>query len=74
MLAGGFPTYGIHSPILTLRLETFYRRGRLSGKIITSYHCRYSGLQWDSAVLAPRFLSCYPPLWFWGWRGDGDED
>ncbi len=20
-------------------------------------------LDWDSAVLAPRFLSCYPPLW-----------
>ena len=31
-------------------------------------------LDWDSAVLAPCFLSCYPPLWLWGWRDDEDED
>jgi len=31
-------------------------------------------LDWDGAVLAPCFLSCYPPLWIWDWRDDEDED
>jgi len=31
-------------------------------------------LDWDSAMLAPCFLSCYPPVWLWGWRDDEDED
>ena len=28
-------------------------------------------LDWDSAVFAPRFVGCAPPMWLWAW---GDED
>lgn len=31
-------------------------------------------LDWDSAVLAPKFMSCTPPLWLWAWKEDEDED
>ena len=31
-------------------------------------------LDWDSAVLAPRFMSCAPPMWIWAWKDDEDED
>lgn len=31
-------------------------------------------LDWDSAVLAPRFMSCSPPLWVWAWQDDEEED
>jgi aminoglycoside phosphotransferase (APT) family kinase protein len=31
-------------------------------------------LDWDSAILAPMFMSCAPPLWIWGWQDDEDED
>jgi len=31
-------------------------------------------LDWDSAVLAPMFMSCAPPLWLWAWLDDEDED
>ncbi|KAI0186312.1 hypothetical protein EV127DRAFT_439024 [Xylaria flabelliformis] len=31
-------------------------------------------LDWDSAILAPMFMSCKPPLWLWGWKEDEDED
>lgn len=31
-------------------------------------------LDWDSAVLAPSFMSCAPPLWIWAWKDDEDED
>lgn len=31
-------------------------------------------LDWDSAVLAPAFMSCAPPMWIWGWQEDEDED
>ena len=31
-------------------------------------------LDWDSAVLAPSFMSCAPPLWIWVWLDDEDED
>lgn len=31
-------------------------------------------LDWDSAVLAPRFMSCTPPMWIWAWQDDEDED
>ncbi|KAI1739130.1 hypothetical protein F4680DRAFT_449234 [Xylaria scruposa] len=31
-------------------------------------------LDWDSAILAPMFMSCKPPLWLWGWKDDEDED
>jgi hypothetical protein len=47
------------------RLETLAQHTR---PIITAI------LDWDGAVLAPCFLSCYPPVWLWGWRDDEDED
>lgn len=31
-------------------------------------------LDWDSAVLAPAFMSCTPPMWIWSWKEDEDED
>ncbi|KAJ0124448.1 hypothetical protein J7T55_005786 [Diaporthe amygdali] len=31
-------------------------------------------LDWDSAVLAPAFMSCAPPMWIWNWQEDEDED
>ncbi|PSN73635.1 hypothetical protein BS50DRAFT_467362, partial [Corynespora cassiicola Philippines] len=31
-------------------------------------------LDWDSAVLAPSFMSCKPPQWIWDWQDDEDED
>ncbi|KAF3009714.1 hypothetical protein E8E13_008944 [Curvularia kusanoi] len=30
-------------------------------------------LDWDSAVLAPSFMSCAPPFWIWAWD-DEEED
>lgn len=31
-------------------------------------------LDWDSAVLAPSFMSCAPPLWIWAWLDDEEGD
>ncbi|KAI8956836.1 kinase-like domain-containing protein [Daldinia sp. FL1419] len=31
-------------------------------------------LDWDSAVFAPQFMCCAPPLWLWAWNDDDDED
>ncbi|KAI7779327.1 hypothetical protein LA080_000998 [Diaporthe eres] len=31
-------------------------------------------LDWDSAVLAPAFMSCAPPSWIWAWQEDEHED
>ncbi|KAL8793227.1 MAG: hypothetical protein Q9195_004163 [Heterodermia aff. obscurata] len=31
-------------------------------------------LDWDSAVFAPRILSCTPPSWIWAWADDESED
>ncbi|KAK7710340.1 hypothetical protein SLS64_005925 [Diaporthe eres] len=31
-------------------------------------------LDWDSAVLAPAFMSCAPPMWIWAWQEDENED
>ena len=31
-------------------------------------------LDWDSAALAPSFMSCAPPLWIWAWADDEEED
>jgi aminoglycoside phosphotransferase (APT) family kinase protein len=31
-------------------------------------------LDWDSAALAPSFMSCAPPLWVWAWADDEEED
>lgn len=31
-------------------------------------------LDWDSAVLAPAFMSCTPPMWIWDWQEDEHED
>lgn len=30
-------------------------------------------LDWDSAILAPAFMSCTPPMWIWSWQEDDDE-
>ncbi|KAI1394707.1 hypothetical protein F4819DRAFT_506880 [Hypoxylon fuscum] len=31
-------------------------------------------LDWDSAVFAPMFMACTPPLWIWDWQEDEEED
>lgn len=31
-------------------------------------------LDWDSAVFAPTFLSCKPPMWLWAWGDNEEED
>ena len=31
-------------------------------------------LDWDSAVFAPRIMSCAPPSWIWAWAEDESED
>ena len=31
-------------------------------------------LDWDSAVFAPRVMSCTPPSWIWAWSDDESED
>ena len=31
-------------------------------------------LDWDSAVFAPRFVGCTPPMWLWAWNSEEDED
>jgi len=31
-------------------------------------------LDWDSAVFAPAFMACTPPMWLWAWKEDEDED
>ncbi|KAF6225975.1 hypothetical protein HO173_012642 [Letharia columbiana] len=31
-------------------------------------------LDWDSAVFAPRFVGCVPPMWIWAWDFEEDED
>ena len=31
-------------------------------------------LDWDSAVFAPRFVGCVPPMWIWAWNAEDDED
>ena len=30
-------------------------------------------LDWDSAIFAPRFVGCVPPMWLWAWS-DEEED
>lgn len=40
----------------------------LNGKIISGI------LDWDSAVLAPAFMCCTPPMWIWSWKEDEDKD
>jgi serine/threonine protein kinase/aminoglycoside phosphotransferase (APT) family kinase protein len=38
-------------------------------------HAQITGiLDWDSAALAPSFMTCAPPLWIWAWNDDEDED
>lgn len=29
---------------------------------------------WDSAVFAPRFVGCVPPMWIWAWNAEDNED
>ena len=31
-------------------------------------------LDWDSAIFAPRFVGCVPPMWIWAWSEDEEED
>lgn len=31
-------------------------------------------LDWDSAIFAPRFVGCAPPMWLWAWSYEGEED
>ena len=31
-------------------------------------------LDWDSAVFAPRFVGCVPPMWIWAWNSEEAED
>ena len=31
-------------------------------------------LDWDSAIFAPRFVGCAPPMWIWVWNSEEDED
>ncbi|KAI0096459.1 hypothetical protein F4814DRAFT_129048 [Daldinia grandis] len=31
-------------------------------------------LDWDSAILAPQFMCCTPPLWLWAWSDDEEQD
>lgn len=31
-------------------------------------------LDWDSAVIAPKFVGCVPPMWIWAWSFDEEED
>lgn len=31
-------------------------------------------LDWDSAVFAPRFVGCVPPMWIWAWNTEANED
>ena len=31
-------------------------------------------LDWDSAVFAPRFVGCVPPMWIWAWNAEENED
>lgn len=31
-------------------------------------------LDWDSAVFAPRFVGCVPPMWIWAWNAEEPED
>lgn len=31
-------------------------------------------LDWDSAVFAPRFAGCVPPMWLWAWDEEDDEE
>ncbi|KAK0511922.1 hypothetical protein JMJ35_005772 [Cladonia borealis] len=31
-------------------------------------------LDWDSAMFAPRFASCVPPMWIWSWASDGEDE
>ncbi|KAI1447510.1 hypothetical protein F5Y02DRAFT_424590 [Annulohypoxylon stygium] len=31
-------------------------------------------LDWDSAVFAPQFTCCQPPMWLWNWNDGGEQD
>ncbi|RDL30653.1 uncharacterized protein BP5553_09998 [Venustampulla echinocandica] len=31
-------------------------------------------LDWDSALFAPPFICCSPPMWLWAWNGEDEED
>ena len=31
-------------------------------------------LDWDSAIFAPPFVACTPPMWLWAWNDEDDEN
>ena len=31
-------------------------------------------LDWDSAIFAPRFGGCVPPMWIWAWSDDEEDE
>lgn len=31
-------------------------------------------LDWDSAVFAPSFAGCAPPMWLWAWDDEGEDE
>ena len=31
-------------------------------------------LDWESAIFAPSFVGCTPPMWIWAWNEEEDED
>lgn len=31
-------------------------------------------LDWDSAVFAPKFVGCAPPMWLWAWDEEGEDE
>ncbi|KAI1781120.1 hypothetical protein F4818DRAFT_28661 [Hypoxylon cercidicola] len=31
-------------------------------------------VDWDSAVFAPQFMCCKPPVWLWTWLDENDDD
>lgn len=31
-------------------------------------------VDWDSALFAPPFMSCSPPMWLWAWNAEDKED
>lgn len=31
-------------------------------------------LDWDSAIFAPRYVGCAPPMWPWAWSNEEEED
>ncbi|KAK3174070.1 hypothetical protein OEA41_001314 [Lepraria neglecta] len=52
-------------------LETVCEMGKLGMFDNAAMHCI---LDWDEAVIAPKFVNCQPPWWLWEEEGDKRED